>query len=91
MAKLPQEYSTVLTAGGFERQPVNAENMPAPILSALASKNLALPLPSLTPEPLLQGRRTLHQAARHQDQVVAGLLIFISFVLRRMPALDDEI
>jgi hypothetical protein len=23
--------------------------------------------------------------------IVAGLLIFISFVLRRMPALDDEI
>ena len=43
MAKLPQEYSTVLTAGGFEPQPVNAENMPAPILSALASKESGPP------------------------------------------------
>ena len=40
MAKLPQECSRVLTAGGFEPQPVKAETMPAPILSALASKEI---------------------------------------------------
>ena len=47
MAKLPEECSTVLTAGGFEPQPVNAENMPAPILSALARKESGPPPPKL--------------------------------------------
>ena len=47
MAKLPQECSTVLTAGGFEPQPVNAETMPAPILSALTSKESGPPPPKL--------------------------------------------
>ena len=53
MAKLPQECSTVLAAGGFEPQPVKAEIMPVPILKVLASKELALLLPSLTPQPRL--------------------------------------
>jgi penicillin-insensitive murein DD-endopeptidase len=47
MAKLPQECSTVLTAGGFEPQPVNAESMPAPILRVLASKESGPPPPKL--------------------------------------------
>jgi penicillin-insensitive murein DD-endopeptidase len=47
MAKLPQECSTVLTAGGFEPQPVKAETMPAPILRALASKESGPPPPKL--------------------------------------------
>jgi hypothetical protein len=45
MAKLPQECSTVLTAGGLEAQPVNAETMPAPILRTLASKESGPPPP----------------------------------------------
>jgi penicillin-insensitive murein endopeptidase len=47
MAKLPQECGTVLTAGGFEPQPVNAETMPAPILRALTSKESGPPPPKL--------------------------------------------
>ena len=47
MAKLPQECSTVLTAGGFEPQPVSAQIMPAPILRALASKESGPPPPKL--------------------------------------------
>jgi hypothetical protein len=42
LAKL-QECSTVLTAGGFEPQPVNAETTPDPILRALASKESGPP------------------------------------------------
>jgi penicillin-insensitive murein endopeptidase len=38
MAKLPQECSTVLTAGGFEPEPVNAGTMSQQVLKALASK-----------------------------------------------------
>ena len=38
MTKLPKECSSVLTAGGFEPQPVKAEALPAPILRALNSK-----------------------------------------------------
>ena len=47
MAKLPQECSTVLTAGQFEPLPVKAESMPAQILSALASKEAGPPPPKL--------------------------------------------
>jgi penicillin-insensitive murein endopeptidase len=38
MAKLPKECSTVLAAGGFEPQPVNASSLPPQVLKALASK-----------------------------------------------------
>ena len=47
MAKLPQECSTVLAAGGFEPQPVKAEIMPVPILKVLASKESGPPPPKL--------------------------------------------
>ena len=47
MAKLPQECSTVLTAGGFEPVPVNAGTMPLPVLKALASKESGPPPPKL--------------------------------------------
>ena len=47
MAKLPQECSSVLTAGGFEPQPVKAEALPTPILRALGSKESGPPPPKL--------------------------------------------
>jgi hypothetical protein len=47
MAKLPQECSTVLAAGGFEPQPLKAETMPVPILRVLASKESGPPPPKL--------------------------------------------
>jgi penicillin-insensitive murein DD-endopeptidase len=47
MRKLPQECSTVLSAGGFEPQPVNATTVPLPILRALASKESGPPPPKL--------------------------------------------
>ena len=52
MAKLPQECSTVLTAGGFDPAPVNAGHMPNPSSRLSPARNLALPRPSLTPQPL---------------------------------------
>ena len=47
MAKLPQECSTVLTAGGFEPVPVNAGTMSPQVLKALASKESGPPPPKL--------------------------------------------
>ena len=47
MAKLPQECSTVLAAGGFEPVPVNAGTMPPQVLKALASKESGPPPPKL--------------------------------------------
>jgi penicillin-insensitive murein endopeptidase len=47
MAKLPQECSTVLTAGGFEPQTVSVGPMPVPIQKALASKESGPPPPKL--------------------------------------------
>jgi penicillin-insensitive murein endopeptidase len=47
MTKLPPECSTVLTAGGFQPQPVSAEPMPVPIQKALASKESGPPQPKL--------------------------------------------
>jgi hypothetical protein len=47
MTKLPQECSAVLTAGGFEPQPVNAKTVPPPILRALVSKESGPPPPEL--------------------------------------------
>jgi penicillin-insensitive murein DD-endopeptidase len=47
VAKLPQECSAVLTSGGFEPQPVNAQTVSAPILRALASKESGPPPPKL--------------------------------------------
>ena len=52
MAKLPQECSTVLAAGGFEPVPVNAGTMPPQVLKALASRELDHRRLSLTPQPL---------------------------------------
>jgi penicillin-insensitive murein endopeptidase len=50
MSKLPQECGTVLTAGGFEPPiPVNADNLPQPVLKALASKETGPPPPKLDP------------------------------------------
>jgi penicillin-insensitive murein endopeptidase len=50
MSKLPQECGTVLTAGGFEPPiPVNANNLPQPVLKALASKETGPPPPKLDP------------------------------------------
>ena len=47
MAKLPQECSTVLTAGGAEPEPFNAGTMPPQVLKVLASKELGPPPPKL--------------------------------------------
>jgi len=47
MAKLPQECSAVLAAGGFEPTPVNADTMPPQVLKALASKESGPPPPKL--------------------------------------------
>jgi penicillin-insensitive murein DD-endopeptidase len=47
MAKLPKECGTVLTAGGFEPVPINADTMPVPVLKALASKESGPPPPKL--------------------------------------------
>ena len=47
MAKLPQECSTVLAAGGFEPVPVNAGTLPPQVLKALASKESGPPPPKL--------------------------------------------
>src|SRR6478672_1952014 len=47
MAKLPQDCSTVLTAGGFTPQPINAVPMPSSILKALASREAGPPPPQL--------------------------------------------
>jgi hypothetical protein len=47
MAKLPQECSTVLAAGGFEPVPVSVGTMPPQILKALASKESGPPPPKL--------------------------------------------
>src|SRR5262245_16306908 len=52
MAKLPQECSTVLAAGGFEPQPVNASSLPPQVLKALASKESDPRHLSLTPQPV---------------------------------------
>jgi penicillin-insensitive murein endopeptidase len=50
MSKLPQECGTVLTSGGFEPPiPVNADNLPQPVLKALASKETGPPPPKLDP------------------------------------------
>jgi penicillin-insensitive murein DD-endopeptidase len=50
MSKLPRECGTVLTAGGFEPPvPVNADNLPEPVLKALASKETGPPPPKLNP------------------------------------------
>ena len=47
MAKLPQECSTVLAAGGFEPMPVNAGTMQPQVLKVLASKESGPPPPKL--------------------------------------------
>jgi penicillin-insensitive murein endopeptidase len=47
MADLPAECRTVLTAGGFEPTPANANSMPAAVQKALASKEAGPPLPRL--------------------------------------------
>ena len=48
MSKLPQECGTVLTAGGFKPPiPVNADNLPQPVLKALGSKETGPPPPKL--------------------------------------------
>jgi len=47
MAKLPQECSTVLIAGGFKPEPVNAGTMSPQVLKALASKESGPPPPKL--------------------------------------------
>jgi penicillin-insensitive murein endopeptidase len=47
MADLPRECGTVLAAGGFEPVPVDADNLPAPALRALASKEAGPPPPRL--------------------------------------------
>ena len=47
MAKLPQECSTVLAAGGFEPVPSNAGTLPPQVLKALASKESGPPPPKL--------------------------------------------
>src|SRR5262245_14512014 len=49
MAKLPKECSSVLAAGGFEPQPVNASSLPPQVLKALASKESGPPPPKLDP------------------------------------------
>ena len=50
MSKLPRECGTVLTAGGFEPPvPVNVDNLPEPVLKALASKETGPPPPKLDP------------------------------------------
>jgi penicillin-insensitive murein DD-endopeptidase len=50
MSKLPRECGTVLTAGGFEPPvPFNADNLPEPVLKALASKETGPPPPKLDP------------------------------------------
>jgi hypothetical protein len=38
MANLPPECGTVLTAGGFEPVPLDADTMPGPVFKALAQQ-----------------------------------------------------
>ena len=47
MANLPPECGTVLTAGGFEPVPLDADTMPGPVFKALASKEAGPPPPKL--------------------------------------------
>jgi penicillin-insensitive murein endopeptidase len=47
MANLPPECGTVLTAGGFEPVPLNADTMPGPVFKALTSKEAGPPPPKL--------------------------------------------
>jgi penicillin-insensitive murein DD-endopeptidase len=52
MADLPRECGTVLTSGGFEPVPANADTMPPAVLKALASKESGPPPPKLDPAAL---------------------------------------
>jgi penicillin-insensitive murein endopeptidase len=47
VADLPRECGTVLTAGGFEPGPADADTMPPAVLQAIASKEAGPPPPKL--------------------------------------------
>jgi penicillin-insensitive murein endopeptidase len=47
VADLPKECGTVLTAGGYEPVPANADSMPPAVLQAIASKEAGPPPPRL--------------------------------------------
>src|SRR5262245_5413640 len=68
MAKLPKECSSVLAAGGFEPQPVNASSLPPQVLKALASKESGPPPPKLDPAARAALIASMHAAIPLPDR-----------------------